>query len=419
MKVVVIGGGVIGLTSAYHLVKLGHGVTLIDSGQIGRGASHGNAGWIVPAESGPVAAPGMIVQGLKWMLRADSPLYIRPSLDRDLVRFLFALARRCNREDYRSVLRANIELSEHTMDLLDGYVRDGVRFEMHAQGLLMAFAHREKLIAHQQDLDIPQRLGLDPHVLTGTQLAAQEPALSSALAGAIWFPHERHVRPDTLVAGLAGACASMGVTCVEDAPVGAVHRDGNRVVAVDTPTATHEAEVFVVAAGAMSGPLAARFGARLPVRPGKGYSVDFTPPPIHLKGIVNLCDDKVAVTPLDGALRLAGTMEFAGWDTEVNAVRVAAIRRAPARYFTEWTDSGPTTAPWAGARPMTPDGLPIIGRIPTTANAYVATGHGMLGVTLGPATGWLLAEAIDSGSPPPALRAFAPERFGTLASAGR
>jgi D-amino-acid dehydrogenase len=411
MKVVVIGAGIIGLTSAYHLLQSGADVTVIDADRPGAGASHGNAGWIVPADSGPVPAPGMVAQGLKWMLHRDSPLYIKPTLRPSAVGFLLAMARHCNRPTFRAGLRANIELAEHTMDLLDGYARDGVAFEMHAQGLLMAFADAGLLAHHRADLDLPGELGLQPQLLSGAELSAHEPALSPALAGGIFFPQERHVRPDTLVSGLVARCRALGAQFVDSAALTDVHTDGRSVVRIDTTNESFGADVFLLAAGANCGRLGAKFGAALPVRPGKGYSVDYLPPPVQLKGIVNLCDAKVAVTPLDGALRLAGTMEFAGWDTAVNPRRVAAIRRAPGRYFAEWHDPEPAGPAWAGARPMTPDGLAIIGRIPNTSNAYVATGHGMLGLTLGPATGALVAETIASGLAPAVLAPFAPDRF--------
>lgn len=411
MKVLVIGSGIIGLTSAYHLLQLGHHVTLIDAAYPGAGASHGNGGWIVPAESGPVPAPGMVLQGLKWMFSRDSPLYIRPSLKPEVIRFTVAMARHCNRDDFRAGLRANIELSERTLDLYDSYDRDGIQFEMHANGLIMAFTDRSEFERQQEELDIPVSLGLDPQVLTGRELAACEPAMSPTLAGGIFFPHERHVRPDSLVDGLVTRCRSLGAHFIDNAPLGAVLRTGDRITSIGITTGAVEADAFLVAAGAHSGRISARFGVPLPVRPGKGYSVDYQPPPVKLTSIVKLCDAKVGVTPFDGTLRLAGTMEFASWDTNVNRVRVDAIRRAPAAYFADWPDAQPAGPAWAGARPMTPDGLPIIGQIPGAGNAYVATGHGMLGVTLGPATGALIAQAIDSGSLPAALVPFTPDRF--------
>ena len=411
MRVVIVGGGVVGLTSAYHLLRQGAVVTMLDADRLGSGASHGNAGWIVPADSAPVPAPGMVAQGLKWMCRRDSPLYIKPSLSPGFLRFLLGMARHCNRDDFHAGLRANIALAEHTMDILDAYRADDIDFEMHAHGLIKAFAEQATFARHCSDLEIPRRAGLDPELLTGPEVADLEPALSPSLAGGIYFPHERHVRPDSLVAGLIVRCRQLGADLREQTPVHDVRRHGRRVQAVITATGEVEGDAFLLAAGARTGPLSRLFGPILPVRPGKGYSVDYAPPPVTFRRIVDLCESYVAVTPLDGALRLAGTMEFTGWDTKVNRVRVAAIRRAPRRYFSEWDDPQPTGSAWVGARPMTPDGLPIIGRLPGADNAYIATGHGMLGVTLAPATGSAIAELIGGSPPQPALAPFAPGRF--------
>lgn len=411
MKVAIVGAGIVGLTSAYHLLKGGHEVVVIDAATPGAGASHGNAGWIVPSDVGPVAAPGVVLQGLKWMLRKDSPLYVRPSLRPDVVRFMIALARRSNRNDFRAVLQANLALAEGTLELLDDYAADGMRFEMHAEGLIQAFTSPTGLLHHQADLDIATGAGLDPQVLTGEQVAAREPALRPSLAGGIYFPHERHLRPDQLIRALVDRCTALGAVFRERTPLVAVRRD-TEVRALVTPGGEVTADQYLLAAGAHSGALSAQFGARMPIRPGKGYSVDYTPAPVRLTSAVNLCDAKVAVTPLDGTLRLAGTMEFGGLDVEINPVRVGAIRRAPARYFVEW-DAGaePSSGPWAGTRPMTPDGLSVLGRLPGLRNAWVAAGHGMLGITLGPGTGRVLAEAIGAGVIHPLLAPFDPIRF--------
>jgi D-amino-acid dehydrogenase len=413
MKVAVIGSGIIGVTTAYHLLKEGHEVVLIDAAEPGAGSSHGNAGWIVPSDSGPVASAGMIIQGLKWMLRKDSPLYVKPSLRPQHVGFMLAMARHCTRGDFRQAFRANLRLAGETIGLLDAYQSDGVRFEMHKQGLIMAFSSTRGLRHHRMDLDITQDAGLAPHVMTGPELAEREPALAPSLAGGIYFPLERHVRPDTLMSALVARCTELGATFVNQSAVIDVRRSGSQITRVLTTTAEVEADQFLLAAGAHSGPLSALFGTRLPVRPGKGYSVDFCPAPVELKAIVYLAEARVAITPLAGAVRLAGTMEFAGLDTKINPSRVAAIRNAPRRYLVDatWTDTAHSAPPWAGARPMTPDGMPILGLFPRTTNAWIATGHGMLGLTMGPATGQAVAEAIIQGSMTERLRPFDPARF--------
>lgn len=411
MHTVVVGAGVIGLTTAYHLAREGEEVTILDARASGQGASEVNAGWIVPAEAAPVPGPGMVAKSLRWMLRPDSPLYIRPSLDPQFAKFMIGMWRRSNAHDQRAGFEAHLRLAEGSVETFDEYRHDGVEFEMHRTGLLMAFIDDENLRHHVRLIDLPARHGLDPRVLRGDEVRAQEPMLSDAVRGGIYFPLERHVDPGALVRGLRKRIDDMGVRVVEHAAVARVHTVGERVQAVESVSARHEADRFVLAAGAWTGPVSKLFGAPLPIRPGKGYSIDVGPFP--LRSAVNLSDAKVAVTPLHDRLRLAGTMEFGGLDEDINEVRVAAILRAPERYLRDWTAPTRRIAPRAGMRPMSPDGLPLIGRLGDLTNTYVSTGHGMLGVTLAPGSAAALTRLIRDGTLPEALKPFSPSRFRT------
>jgi D-amino-acid dehydrogenase len=413
MRVAVVGGGVIGLTTAYELVRRGAEVELIDARQTGLGASAVNAGWFVPAESAPVPGPGMVAQTLKWMLRRDSPVYIRPSLDPRFVAFLLGMWRRSNARDQRAGFEAHLRLAQDTAEVLDAYRADGVDFEMHERGLLMAFTGRDNLEHHLAHLDLVERFGLDPQVLVGDDVRAHEPLLSDRVYGGILFPRERHLDPGALVRSLHARLLALGVRIREHAPVTAALTSGvrgaRRVTRVVTGAGPVDADAVVLAAGAWTGHLSARFGHRLPVRPGKGYSIDT--PAVPLRSATNLSDAKVALTPFGDRLRLAGTMEFAGLDERVNALRVQAIMKAPQAYLRDWEPpAGPVEAR-AGMRPMTPDGVPAIGLLPGTTNTYVSTGHGMLGVTLAAGSAAALADLIVGGTPPPQLAPFDPARF--------
>ena len=410
-RIVIIGGGVIGLTQAYDLARRGASVTVIDQRTTGLGASTVNAGWVVPAEAAPVPAPGVIVQSMKWMLHRDSPLYIKPSLAPSHVRFMLGMWRRSNARDVRAGLAAQLALATGTMEMLDEYAADGVSFEMHADGLLLAYLSAEKLHHHAEHLDIPASFGLDSDILMGDAVREREPVLTDAVAGGIYFPSERHLDPGSLVAGLRARCEQLGVEFLEDAPVTSVERQGDRVMAVRTDTARIPVDAVVLATGAWSGRASAMFGTDLPVRAGKGYAIDCAPPPVRLRTMVNLSDAKVAVTPLSTRLRLAGTMEFGPHDESVNEVRIAAILRAPGRYFRDWPADPNHVIAGAGMRPMTPDGLPIIGRLPGSTNAFVTTGHGMMGVTLAPGSAQAMTHLILTGQTPSALLPFDARRF--------
>lgn len=411
MRTVIIGGGVLGLTLGYELARQGVEVEIVDAREPGLGASAVNAGWVVPAEAAPVPGPGLILKSMKWMVRKDSPLYIKPSIQPDHVRFMLGMWRRCNERDFRAGFQAHLELAESTNDILDDYARDGVDFESYAQGLLMAFRDADNLHHHVGGLELQSAYGLDPQVLEGDAIHQAEPALRSGLAGGIYFPHERHLNSASLTHGLVDRIVALGGTITVSAPIDRVERLGDAIVAVRSGERRFTGDAFVVAAGAWTGRVTDLFGVPLPIRPGKGYSVDITPAPLQLRTAVNLSDAKIAMTPYDGRLRLSGTMEFAGMDEDVNTTRVKAILRGPSTYFDNWQIPASAPQAKAGMRPMTPDGMPIIGLLPGTANAYVSSGHGMLGVTLGPGTSRALADEILGRGIPPRLLPFSPTRF--------
>lgn len=409
VRTLIIGGGAIGMTTAYHLAREGHEVTLLDARDPGMGASEVNAGWYCPAEATPVPGPGMVAQSIKWMLRPDSPLYIAPSLQPSFVRFMVGMWRKCNARDQLAGFIAQMDLAADTAHLWDDYRADGIEFEMHSAGLLNTFLHAESLEVHSAYLDTIAAHGFDPQVLVGDDVRSHEPLLSDAVYGGIYFPHERHLDPGALMRSLHKRIVDLGVAVHTHTPVTAVQHDGGRVRAVLSAERKFEADSFVLATGAWTGTIARRFGADLPVRAGKGYSIEMRPFP--LRGATNLSDNKVAVTPFADRLRLAGTMEFRGLDEDVNSVRVAAILRAPGTYFRDWVEPEATTAPRAGMRPMTPDGLPVIGRLGALRNTWVSSGHGMMGITLAPGTARALTTAITSGTVPVELAPFSPARF--------
>jgi D-amino-acid dehydrogenase len=410
LHTVVIGGGVIGLTTAYHLAREGETVTLVDARPTGLGASDVNAGWIVPAEAAPVPGPGVVLTSLKWMLRPDSPLYIRPSLDPSFLSFMFGMWRASNAKAQRAGFAGHLALAENTVEVFDDYRADGMDFEMHDEGLLMAFTRKENLDHHLTHLDLVKRYGLEPTVLIGDDVRAHEPLLSDAVEGGLYFPKERHVDPGALARALYARLVALGVDIVENAPVDSVEVRNGMVRAIRSGDRTFIGDRFLLAAGAWTGPVSKLFGARLPVRPGKGYSVDVEP--FGLRSATNLSDAKVAVTPLSRNLRLAGTMEFGGLGEDINQVRVDAILRAPTTYFRGWEPPRTAPTPQAGMRPMTPDGLPIMGRLGGLRNAFVSTGHGMLGVTLAPGSAAAMTELIVHDRLSPLLEPFSPARFG-------
>lgn len=410
MHTVVIGGGVIGLTNAYHLAREGETVTVIDQRATGLGASDVNAGWVVPAESAPVPGPGVVLSALKWMTRPDSPLYIKPSLRPSFISFMLGMFKASNATAQRAGFAAHLALAEDTVHIFDEYRAEGIDYELHHSGLLMAFQDKELMQHHLGYVDLAKSYGLEPTALLGDDVRVHEPKLSDNVQGGLYFPKELHLDPGGFTEALHNKLIAMGVEIVENAPIDAVQITGSRVTSVSSGSRVFAGDNFLLAAGSWSGPLSKLFGAKLPIRPGKGYCIEVEP--YGLRGATNLHDAKVATTPLNGRFRLAGTMEFGGLDENINQVRVDAILRAPESYFRDWQrPEAAKIVPRAGMRPMSPDGLPLIGRLPRLDNGFVATGHGMMGVTMAPATARLVTQLIRENRLSPLLEPFSPSRF--------
>lgn len=414
MRIVVVGGGIVGLSCAWALRRVGCEVTVLDARAPGQGASRVNAGWITPALSDPTPAPGVVGASLRGMSRPESPLYIQPRPDPALARWLLAFWRRCNVRDFTAGLDANLRLNQRTMQLYDTLEADGVRFESHRAGLLCAYIAP---LALEHDLRSMARLAdygiVVPEPVWGADLHALEPALSDAVNGGFVFTQERHVRPVTVTAGLVEWLAERNVAVEPDSPVTgfAASAETGRVEAVLCGRKRFAADVVVLAAGSWTGRLTALLSAPIPLQGGKGYCLDYLPPPVHVSRAVYLHEARIAITPMDDRLRLSGTMEFSGLNETIRPKRVAAIARGAAMGLAGWTPDPAAAQLGAGLRPMSPDGLPLIGWLPGWRNAAVATGHGMLGMTQAPATAEALATLITTGVAPDVLTPFAPKRF--------
>jgi D-amino-acid dehydrogenase len=345
------------------------------------------------------------------MRRPDSPVYIKPRLDGALASWLFRFWRHCNDAAYNAGLHATARLAEPTMELYDKLAADGVTFRMWSDGLLFVFRDAElaqEVLAGLQPMS-EHGYRLPDRVVTGESLRDLEPALSDGVAAGFVVAEERHVDPVSLCAGLAQRLDSLGVKILEGTSVIGFVGTGPFLRAVRTTTAEIATDHVVVCSGAWTTDLVRQLGLRIPMQAGKGYSFSIKPRVMPRRPLY-LAESKVGATPLADRLRLAGTMELSGVNLRIDARRVQAIAHGAQRYLPGWGGVEMKDI-WTGMRPVAADGLPIVGPVPGWENLALATGHSMLGITLGPATGEAVAEAVVTGRVPEVLSPFSPGRF--------
>ncbi len=364
--------------------------------------------------SAPVPAPGLVSQSFKWMLRPDSPLYVRPSVVPGMLGWLLEFWRHCNVEKYEKGRAALGQLNRLALRDFDALVDQGLEFEMHSAGLMYVCRSHAALQSMLDDLAHWESFGAsEPIQLSADEAREMEPALRPDIIGALLVESERHVRPEKLLAGAERWLRENGVELRSHTEVVDLVMQDGRVTGVRTAGGgndTIDGDEVLLATGAEAASLSARAGFKLPMQAGKGYSLTIRNPRLQLKRSMYLVEGRVALAPYDGALRVAGTMELSGINTNLYEQRIAGIRRSANLYLEGW-EHGEETDVWVGMRPMLPDGLPAIGRAPTVPNLYVASGHAMLGVTLGPTTAVLIADLMTKGEAEVDLNPFDPGRF--------
>jgi D-amino-acid dehydrogenase len=397
---VVIGGGVIGTACAYYLAKAGWQVTLVDKGRHGSGCSHANCGYVSPSHVLPLAAPGAIGMALRSMFQRNAPFAVRPRLDLELWRWLYRFARRCNRKDMLTAGRGIQALLNSSRLLYDQLLRDesidcewqphGILFVLQSRQGMEHFAETNKLLT--ESFNMPARR------FDGEELNALEPALKPGLAGGWLYESDAHLRPDRLLSEWRRVLESLGVVVHEDHEVQGFVTATSGARAVVTSKGELSADTFVVAAGAWTPFLNRHLGCKVPIQPGKGYSITMARPALCPKYPLLFEEHHVAVTPMRSGYRLGSTMEFAGYDSTLNPERLQLLRDGARPYLHE-PFGEPVLEEWFGWRPMTSDSLPIIDRSPALANVYIAAGHNMLGLSMATATGKLVTELLSGQLP--------------------
>lgn len=390
----VIGGGIIGTSIADALAEAGASVLVIDKGAIGRGCSEGNAGWVTPCFAMPLPRPGLMLTAARWMMDPGSPFYVSPKPTPSMVRWMARFGRATTRSRFAAGTEALVELSNYSLDRYieaEDSLSGGIGLQR--RGLLMLALTEGGLESATADAAMLAELGVSGEVLTSPEARRLEPALEGTFVGGVYYPNEAHLQPLRAVQAIAERARRTGARFESEVEAFDFKVSAGRVTEVATTRGAITAGEVVLATGSWSPPLAKRLGLNLPLLGGKGYSMMVRVPTPRPRIPMMVLERKVAITPYGDELRLAGTLELVDGDESISPRRVSSIREGASAVLTIPGSTGADRI-WRGLRPCTPDGLPVIDRAPGFANLAVATGHQMLGIQTGPATGRLMTDIL-------------------------
>jgi D-amino-acid dehydrogenase len=409
-QVTIIGAGVIGLSTALYCARRGMKVTLIERNLPQRdGCSFGNAGMIVPSHFIPLAAPGMVKLGLKWMWNPESPFYIKPRLNLDLITWSLRFWQASTQQ---KVDRAAPVLRDLSLLSRQSFEEIGLDFGLVKKGLLMLCKKQQTLDEEAHMAQRARALGIPAEVLDSKATAALDPSVTMDVAGSVFFPKDCHLSPERFVAAIEAELESLQTKILWQTEVQGFATEQGLIKAVKTSQGEVPTHELVLSGGVWSAEIARALHLKLPMQAGKGYSLTLKNP-CQLPALCSICTEaRLAVTPMNGALRFGGTMELAGIDETINPRRIKGIVRAIPDYFPAFQESDfDDIQPWSGLRPCSPDGLPYIGRTQRWKNLTIAAGHAMMGLSLAPATGQIVASLLSNEPSPIPLALFNPDRF--------
>lgn len=430
MKAAIIGGGIIGLSTAYYLNLSGWEVTVIERDELTDNCSFGNMGYLSPSHFAPLAQPGVVSQGILWMFDQKSPFYVRPELSMRLLDWGLKFVRACNAQNVQRSVRPMTDLLMLSRQLTAEWRHSGeMDFEYHEKGCINYFQTEKYEKGELENARMGRDLGLDIQVLTKEEIHALEPDLKPEVRGGVWYKDDAHLHPNTLMLQLRALLEKRGVKILTNAEVTGFEKHQQQIKSLQirhAESTTWSGDLVVLAAGSWSGELAKMAGEYLPVMPGKGYSmtVDVAKQPLHHPCI--LLEAKVAITPWERSLRIGSTMEIGAINDRILLPRVQGILEAVPRFipayahdpaFQELADiqklrENLREKVWYGFRPLSTDGLPYIGFAPKTSNLMIAAGHAMLGLSMAAATGKLVSELAEGKPTSIPVDAFNPARVG-------
>ena len=408
---IIIGGGIIGLCTAYYLQKEGHEVTVIDQSAMEGGASYVNAGYISPSHIVPLSAPGVVKKGIQWMFDPSSPFYVKPRLETDFLRWAWAFNKSCTHKHVKRSIPVIRDIAVFSHELYEEIEKEpGFDFHFEKKGLLMLCKTEKMLEEEVKVAHLAEEVHLQSKVLNQEELRILEPAVSRDVIGATFYSCDSHTTPTEFMKNMKTHLLAAGVDIKANEKVLDVQIKNGAISKVMTSQGSYAADEYILAAGSWTGLVAKKLGMKLLLQAGKGYRINVERETnISLPAI--LAEAKAAVTPMNGFTRFAGTMEIAGINDAVNPVRVKAIAKAAHDYYEEVsiTEVEMQNAS-SGLRPLSPDGVPYIGRTKKCSNLTIATGHAMMGWTMATGTGKLVAEIISENKTSLDLNPFSPDR---------
>ncbi len=415
MKVAIIGGGIIGLSSAWFLSEAGHEVTVIDRTDMQNNCSYGNAGYVCPSHFVPLATPGIVQQGLKWMWNPESPFYVQPRADWSLIQWGWKFIQMANEKQVEAAavpLRDIALLSKYWYEQWDRLPDFSFAYEQ--KGLLEIFKTEKGKEKCATLCNKARALGLtDTVMLDSKQLQELESHTPLDALGALYFKCDAHLYPNQLMQQLLNLLHLKGVRLIKNEAVTDFETAGNKIISVKTEKAAYVTDEVVLASGSWSRELAKKMNMNLLLMPGRGYSVTLENSPYSINHPSVLVEGRVALTPMDGnKIRFGGTMEITSTNTPPRMNRVKGILSAVQSVYTDFKIEMPAEEQiWYGYRPCSADGLPYIGRTRRWVNLTLATGHSMIGLSLGAGTGKLVSEIISGNSLSMDISPFSPDRF--------
>lgn len=410
--VLIIGGGIVGLCSAYFLQKEGHKVTVLDKSDITSGASFVNAGYITPSHIIPLASPGMISKGIKWMFNSSSPFYMQPRWDTDFFKWSWYFHKSSTKEKVDLAIPLIKEINIISRELFTSIKNSGDLgdFQLERKGLLMLYKTDKEGEHEMQVAKKASYLGLEVSSLNKKELDTLQPNVTMNVKGAIHYECDGHTTPTEFMKKMLEYLKRSGVIIKTNEEVIDLSTENGRIIKVTTNKNDYSPKEVVLAAGSWSDNLSKKMNIKLPIQAGKGYRIN-VPRPTGITIPAILMEAKVAVTPMAEYTRFAGTMEFSGINDVIRKQRVEAIVNATTEFYPEIKISeAEKLDAKSGLRPVSPDGLPYIGKSSSLKNLTVATGHAMMGWSLGPVTGKLVSEIISDKKTSMDINSFSPNR---------